>query len=193
MTKRTLNVFLFFFLFPFILSAEGTRESGAGGWEIPNLISKVIAANPGDYILLDSGNRYVLTRDEIETARANYDNSVFKGNSSLSSKSDDAPYLAASYHLMVLDRLKSPLNSDIDEVSNIKLLYKYKHGRNGYLIAMYTSLAAGPVYPRLPVNSRIIVDIVSATKIPLKDYINSAAFKKFVSNRRVLADMQRVL
>ena len=41
--------------------------------EIPNLVSAVREANPGDYILLPSGRRYTLTSAEIEIVRGNFD------------------------------------------------------------------------------------------------------------------------
>jgi hypothetical protein len=39
-----------------------------GGREIRNTVGAVKAANPGDYILLKSGRKYVLTKEEIDIA-----------------------------------------------------------------------------------------------------------------------------
>ena len=97
------------------------------------------------------------------------------------------------YHLLVLDRARSPLDSDISDVKDISVLYKYRHGRNGYLISVYVSSAAGPVFPQLPARSRIILDLVSASKTTIRDYINSTAFRKYVTNRTVINAMLRVL
>jgi len=97
------------------------------------------------------------------------------------------------YHLLVLDRTYSALNSDISDTGNITVLYKYKHGRNGYLITILRSQAAGPVFPQLPARSRIIVNMITVRKNTIKDYISSSAFRRFVTNRKIIADMQKVL
>ena len=46
-------------------------ENNSGGKEIKNSLAAVKAANEGDYIIMKSGERYVLTYDEIEIARGN--------------------------------------------------------------------------------------------------------------------------
>jgi len=96
------------------------------------------------------------------------------------------------YHLLVLDRVNCP-NSDITDVGSIKVLYKYKHGRNGYLIALYVSPKDGPVFPQLPAKSRIILDIMTMRPATIREYINSNAFKRFVTNRTILRRLQEAL
>jgi len=96
------------------------------------------------------------------------------------------------YHLLVLDRVKCP-NSDISDVGGIKVLYKYKHGRNGYLIALYVSLKDGPVFPKLPARSRIVLNMTSARSDTIVRYINSTAFKRYVTNRTVLRRLLEAL
>ena len=96
------------------------------------------------------------------------------------------------YHLLILDRTRCP-NSDIGDLQNTKVQYKFKHGKNGYLIAIYTSSKDGPVFPVLPEGSRIMVDLVTSRDIVIKDYINSSAFRRFVTNRRILAEIKRIL
>jgi hypothetical protein len=61
--KKGAGVFIGMLLFLFVLSA---RE--ASGEEISNQADAIISAQPGDYILLSSGNRYVLTKEEIMIA-----------------------------------------------------------------------------------------------------------------------------
>jgi hypothetical protein len=105
------------------------------------------------------------------------------------------PRLNAShrlYHLLGLDRTRSP-NSDIGDLQNITVLYKYRHGRNGYLIAVYTSSREGPVFPAIPANSRILVNFITVHPVMLKDYVNSSAFRRFVTNRVLLSEIQRAL
>ena len=97
------------------------------------------------------------------------------------------------YHLLILDRTYCALNSDISDVNNISVLYKYRHGRNGYLIAIYSSSSKGPVFVQMPARSRVIMDMVSIQKSTIKEYVNSSAFRKYVTNRTVLANMLRVL
>ena len=110
-------------------------------------------------------------------------------------KANEMPRLNASrelYHLLVLDRTRTP-NSDIGDLENINVLYKFKHGRNGYLVAIYTSSAEGPVFPVLPAGTRILVDLVTTHKTVLRDYINSAAFRRFVTHRSVLLEIRKIL
>jgi hypothetical protein len=108
---------------------------------------------------------------------------------------NEMPRLNASqpiYHLLVIDRVKCP-NSDISDVGGIKVLYKYKHGRNGYLIALYVSPANGPVFPRLPSKSRIILNLSSARPNTILEYVNSNAFKRFVTRRATIRQLQAEL
>jgi len=66
-------IVLYFVLFnALLLSAQENSDSYVGK-EIPNLVSAVKAANPGDYILLPSGKRYILTKEEIAIARGEFD------------------------------------------------------------------------------------------------------------------------
>ena len=111
------------------------------------------------------------------------------------STANEMPRLNTSqrlYHLLILDRTYSP-NSDISDLGNISLLYRYRHGRNGYLIAIYVSPPDGPVFPQLPDRSRIIVNMSSVRRATLREYINSPAFRRFVSNRTLISQMLRVL
>ena len=108
----------------------------------------------------------------------------------------EMPRLNASqpvYHLLILDRLYSPLNSDISDTDGISILYKYRHGRNGYLIALYKSPAEGPVFPQLPDKSRVMADLVSVRVNTIREYIHSRAFRRFVTKQRVLSDMDAIL
>jgi TolB-like protein len=47
-------------------------EKSGGGKEIKNSLAAVKAANEGDYIIMKSGARYVLTYDEIDIARGDF-------------------------------------------------------------------------------------------------------------------------
>jgi len=96
------------------------------------------------------------------------------------------------YHLLVLDRVKCP-NSDISDVGSIKVLYKYKHGRNGYLIALYVSPAGGPVYPKLPARSRIVLNLSTARPNTIGEYIDSNAFKRFVTKPAVVRQLRAAI
>ena len=96
------------------------------------------------------------------------------------------------YHLLILDRLYAPGNSDLDGTDNIQVLYKFLHGANGYLIAIYKTSEEGPVFPVLPPKSRIIVDLMSVQKSIIRDYVNSSAFRKLVTHRTVLPQLSRL-
>jgi hypothetical protein len=97
------------------------------------------------------------------------------------------------YHLLILDRTSCSSNADIDGINNRDILYKFKHGANGYLIALYTSPQAGPVFPQLPPRSRIIVNMMTVRKNTISEYIASNAFRRFVTNRRVISGLQEAL
>jgi len=60
--KKWAGVFIGLLLFPFAMFAQ----------EIPNQIDAVQSADPGDYILLPSGNKYVLTEEEIMIANGSF-------------------------------------------------------------------------------------------------------------------------
>jgi hypothetical protein len=93
------------------------------------------------------------------------------------------------YHLLILDRKYCPPNSDISGINTNLILYTFKHGKNGYLIAVYKSPIEGPVFPLFPNRSRILVDLVTARKKTITEYINSSAFRVFVTNRKIVSQM----
>lgn len=97
------------------------------------------------------------------------------------------------YHLLILDRTSSPSNSDIGDIDNKLVLYKFKHGTNGYLIVIYKSPLEGSVFPLFPNRSRILVDLVTARKKTIIEYINSSAFRIFVTSRKISSQMQNIL
>jgi hypothetical protein len=69
--KKYIIVFSLVFLFtPLVFAQETSR--GYAGKEIKNLLSAVKTANAGDYILLPSGKKYVLTKEEIAIARGEF-------------------------------------------------------------------------------------------------------------------------
>jgi len=108
----------------------------------------------------------------------------------------EIPRLNASqpvYYLLILDRIRSPLNSDISDTDALSVLYKYKHGKNGYLIALYKSSGGGPVFPQLPDKSQVLAGFMSVRLNPIREYIRSNAFRRFVTNKRVLSDMDAIL
>jgi hypothetical protein len=70
MNRSTILCCLLIF-FPLAVPAQ--TNLAAGGKEVANLLSAVKAANPGDYIVLPSGKKYVLTAAEIAIARGDFD------------------------------------------------------------------------------------------------------------------------
>ncbi|MCL2138873.1 MAG: hypothetical protein FWH41_05015 [Treponema sp.] len=96
------------------------------------------------------------------------------------------------YHLLVLDRVYCP-NSDITDADNMQILYKYKHGRNGYLIALYVSPAEGPVFPQMPARSRIFFNLSTVHKNTILEYVNSNVFRRFVTSRTILRQLREAL
>ncbi|MCL2139120.1 MAG: hypothetical protein FWH41_06270 [Treponema sp.] len=97
------------------------------------------------------------------------------------------------YHLLVLDRIYSPLYSDMRVASDISVLFRYLHGRDGYLIAVYKYSSGIQAYPELPEGSRVIIDFASVVPGALKQYIETSAFKRFVSSQTIISDLLELL
>jgi hypothetical protein len=97
------------------------------------------------------------------------------------------------YHLLILDRSSCSSDADITGIHNSNVLYNYKDGPNGYLIAIYTSSPEGPVFPQLPDKSYIIVNFLTVRKNSLAEYFNSSEFRRFVTNRKILSEIKDVL
>jgi hypothetical protein len=97
------------------------------------------------------------------------------------------------YHLLVVDRTHCALNSDISGIEAKSFLYKFKHGKNGYLIAVYRVQNGGPVFPVLPKNSDIMVDIMTNRQATISEYVDSSVFRRFVTSRKILAQMKAAL
>ena len=98
-----------------------------------------------------------------------------------------------SYHLLVLDRFNCLLDADISDLREATLMYKYKHGGNGYLVALYRSPINGPILPTLPFGSRVMVDISSMHPLALREYIATVAFKRFVTHNEIIKELQDVV
>jgi hypothetical protein len=97
------------------------------------------------------------------------------------------------YHLLILDRARCKANSDISDLQNIKLIYKFKHGINGYLVALYISSGEGPLFPKMPDKSRVLVNLIASNKAFIRDYTNSPVFRRFVTNQRVVSHLRMAL
>jgi hypothetical protein len=96
------------------------------------------------------------------------------------------------YHLLVLDRTYCAFNSDIADIEGANILYKFKHGKNGYLITLYTS-PEGSVFPVIPDKSRVLVNTIATRKIVLREHLNSSLFRRFVTNPTVLSQLRKAL
>lgn len=70
--KKGLFILVMTLSFSFILFSQDTSREN-GGREIKNQVSAVKTANPGDYIVLPSGKRYVLTKEEIDIVKGDFD------------------------------------------------------------------------------------------------------------------------
>jgi len=94
------------------------------------------------------------------------------------------------YHLIILDRTTVP-NADIN-TGDINVSYMFRHGTNGYLIALYTTWG-GPVFPQIPENVGIVTSIITTRRSTIQEYINSEAYRRFVTSRNVTSGIQRAL
>ena len=97
------------------------------------------------------------------------------------------------YHLLIVDRTNSPPDSDIGDVANATMLYNYTHDRNGYFVALYVSPQQDPLSLQLPDGSYVVANMTAAQRIAVREYVNSSAFRRFVTNRTVISQLQRVL
>jgi len=98
------------------------------------------------------------------------------------------------YQLLILDRRHCEANSDISDLKNIELIYKFPHGEKGYLVVVYVSSNNdGPVFPVMPDKSRILVNLITTDLAFIKDYTNSAPFKRFVTNKHVVSELRDAL
>jgi len=97
------------------------------------------------------------------------------------------------FHLLVLDRGRSPANSDIKDTDSLTILYNFKHESDGYLVALYVSHSNGMVFPQFPDNSYIIVNMTTAHRDTIREYVNSAEFRRFVSDRTIINGLLRAI
>jgi hypothetical protein len=97
------------------------------------------------------------------------------------------------YHLLLLDRKNCRANSDIGDLLSVGLIYKFLHNENGYLVAVYTSSKDGPIFPVMPDGSHILVNLITTDKAFIMDYVNTAAFRRFVTHRQVVTQLRNAL
>ena len=84
------------------------------------------------------------------------------------------------------------MDADIGVEGNAMTLFKYKHGRDGYIVAVYAS-RGGPASVTLPERSNVLVDMASAQKAVLRQYVNSREFRNHVTHEMVVSQILRVL
>ncbi|MHC6203533.1 hypothetical protein ACYULU_10110 [Breznakiellaceae bacterium SP9] len=106
----------------------------------------------------------------------------------VNASSSNSPSSGPFYHLIILDRTRSP-NADIGGIDSNSVVYKVKHRSNGYLLALYT----GSWTLTHPQNSHIIVDLATDRKSTIREFVNSPEFKNYFSARVILNDLQRIL
>jgi hypothetical protein len=94
------------------------------------------------------------------------------------------------YHLLILDRTAA-VDEDISGVAKDALLYKMKHGKTGYLVALYK--VSGGQNAVLPSKAYVVLDLVSSRKSTISEFVNSAAIKTFVTEPTVLAHLREAL
>ena len=97
------------------------------------------------------------------------------------------------YHLLILDRIRCAPNAGLEDTDNVSMLYTFQHAEHGYLIALYVSFRNGTVFPQMPENSRIILDMVTVRKETIIEYIQSSLFRTFVGDPKITADLLRVI
>ena len=106
----------------------------------------------------------------------------------VSARSSNSSSSGPFYHLIIVDRTWAP-NSDIGGIDSNSIVYKVKHGSDGYLLALYT----GSWNVSVQRNAHIIVDLSTERKNTIKEFVNSPEFRKYFSARVILNDLQRIL
>jgi len=90
------------------------------GQEIDNTVAAVKAANPGDYIVLKSGKRYVLTKEEIDIIRGDFD---YEDLSEVETEFRDD-------------------GTEVKRISEAHVVYAYPDGQFAHLLKTGTSFTA---------------------------------------------------
>ena len=97
------------------------------------------------------------------------------------------------YQILVLDRRNCEANSDIGDSQDIKLLYKFRHGADGYLIVVYASYNNEPVFPKMPDNSRIVLNYMAANLALIIEYTDSDLFRRHISAQDIITHLQKTI
>jgi hypothetical protein len=97
------------------------------------------------------------------------------------------------FHLLVLDRENSVPDAGLEDTDSLSMLYYFKHERSRYLVALYVSHNNGMVFPQLPDNSFIIVNMTTARRNTIIEYVNSAEFRRFVSDEWIINNILRAI
>jgi hypothetical protein len=151
--------------------------------DVPYLSDEDIAAMEMDL----SDDVPAILRESTEEAAADADRTVEGNEISRLNTSRTV------YHLLILDRTYCSADADIAGMNGGEVLYTFRHGTNGYLIAIYSSPGEGPVFPQLPDRSRVIVDVMTVRGATIREYVNSSAFRRFVTSRTILSQIQEAL
>jgi len=161
----------------FVLMLQGMIFAQADN-NIPYLSDKDVIAIE---TVLPDDSSFNLQEDSASSAEEKLSNEMSRLNTS-----------QPVYHLLVLDRVYCP-GLDISDIGSMQILYKYRHGQNGYLIALYVSPLDGPVFPQLPARSRIVLNLSTVRSATIGEYINSNAFRRFVTSRTITTGLQEAL
>ena len=143
-------------------------ESGSGGKEIKNSLAAVKTANEGDYIIMKSGARYVLTYDEIDIARGNFNFNDLSGvQGQTEADGTEIKNISESHMVKVFPDNKSahliktsmPFTKYMEFVEDKYYLGQYRDSRGNY----HDSKPATPTDPwfRAIVHIQRITDGVS--------------------------------
>jgi len=97
------------------------------------------------------------------------------------------------FNLLILDREHCVPDADIEDTDSISILYNFKHDKNKFLIALYVSDNNGTVFPKMPDNSLIVVNMTTINRNAIIDYLNSNEFGRYVTNQSIITDLRRAI
>lgn len=182
---------IFGFAMVLVLLAAGTMNAQEDDYDVPYLLDEDIAALEASIDEGDLGLAWIHSTDfpyETEIIPDEYVEVVIENELGRLNPSSQR-----LYHLLILDRRFSPPNSRLADTEGMKILYSLGHGARGYLIAVYESAPDGPVFPQMPDRSRVMVNLTTTRKATLTEFVNSATFRRFVTNRGITRDILRTL
>ena len=156
---------------------------------IPASSGRIIDLSPEAYEALELKNTTTVMVSYSPPALHGLETQNRQTNSEMSRLNTSLPV----FHLLILDREHCVPDADLEDTGGISLLYNFKHDKNKFLIALYVSDNNSTVFPKMPDNSLIIVNMTTINRNTIMDYLNSHEFGRYVTNQSIISDLTRAI